>query len=132
MADEWEATGNNDLRLQIDGAGGFRHVVLRDADDGDVIVVNEDDVEVLRDRLSRELVERDAANAEVQEWVGRCYIILNPPPGDHVLNAARMLFKAHEANPRIEGIYFNGKVLKIKEGETPEEMVNRYWEKSNA
>ena len=54
---EWENIGNNDLRLSAVPIGGFRHVVLRDADDGDVIVVNEDDVRALRDRLSQELKE---------------------------------------------------------------------------
>lgn len=52
MSDDWEAIGNNDLRLLDNGAGGFRHVVLKDVDDGDWIVVNEDDLEALRDRLS--------------------------------------------------------------------------------
>lgn len=56
--DEWETIGNNDLRLQVDprDCGGFYHVTLRDADDGDVIVVNEDDIIALRDRLS-EIIE---------------------------------------------------------------------------
>lgn len=52
---EWEQVGNNDLRFCCDGAGGFYHVTLRDADDGDVIVVNEDDVEALRDKLTEVL-----------------------------------------------------------------------------
>ena len=59
MASEWfeEQIGNNDLRLDATPAGGFFHVFLRDADDGDVIIVNEDDVRALRDRLSRHIVE---------------------------------------------------------------------------
>jgi hypothetical protein len=48
-----ERVGNNDLRYSDNPHGGFRHVVLRDADDGDVIVVNEDDLVALRDRLTR-------------------------------------------------------------------------------
>lgn len=44
--------GTNDLRAVADGAGGFGHVVLRDADDGDTIVVNENDVSSLRDYLN--------------------------------------------------------------------------------
>ncbi len=55
--DEWEQIGNNDLRLDATPQGGFFHVALRDADDGDVIIVNEDDVEALRDRLTKVLEE---------------------------------------------------------------------------
>ena len=44
--------GNNDLRYDDEPAGGFYHVVLRDADDGYRIVVNEDDLIPLRDRLN--------------------------------------------------------------------------------
>lgn len=62
MKGDWEPIGNNDLRLQYDSDGGFHHVVLRDADDGDVIVVNEDDLVSLRDRLSEIIT---AANLEV-------------------------------------------------------------------
>jgi vacuolar-type H+-ATPase subunit F/Vma7 len=53
MSKEWEAIGNNDLRMQYEPESGFHHVTLRDADDGDVIVINEDDIETLRDRLSQ-------------------------------------------------------------------------------
>jgi hypothetical protein len=60
---EWETVGNNDLRIWCDGAGGFYHVTLRDADDGDTIIVNEDDVQTLRDRLTRILEEHIDADA---------------------------------------------------------------------
>jgi hypothetical protein len=53
----WEVIGNNDLRAEVDVSCGFAHVVLRDADDGDVIVVNEDDVVVLRNYLNRVIAE---------------------------------------------------------------------------
>lgn len=55
---EWESIGNNDLRLYVDPTCGFYHVTLRDADDGDVIVVNEDDLESLRDRLTQILTTK--------------------------------------------------------------------------
>ncbi len=48
-----EAVGNNDLRYDDTPLGGFHHVMLRDADDGDVIIVNEDDLIALRDRLDQ-------------------------------------------------------------------------------
>lgn len=49
----WERIGTHDLRLDATPSGGFYHVTLRDADDGDVIVVNEDDLMALRDRLTQ-------------------------------------------------------------------------------
>jgi hypothetical protein len=49
--------GNNDLRASCDMAGGFAHVVLRDADDGDLIVINEDDIVPLMQYLNRVLEE---------------------------------------------------------------------------
>ena len=48
----WERIGNHDLRIDATPAGGFHHVALRDADDGDTIVVNEDDLIPLRDKLN--------------------------------------------------------------------------------
>ena len=48
-----EQVGTNDLRYNDTPQGGFCHVLLRDADDGDVIIVNEDDLVALRDRLTR-------------------------------------------------------------------------------
>ncbi len=48
----WERIGTHDLRLNADPHGGFYHVTLMDVDDADVIVVNEDDLVALRDRLS--------------------------------------------------------------------------------
>ena len=57
MPDEWETVGNNDLRLSCSVGGGFHHVVLRDADDSGVIVVNEDDLRALRDRLTKVIEE---------------------------------------------------------------------------
>ena len=53
MSDNWEQVGAHDLRYDDTPAGGFHHVILRDADDGDTIVVNEDDLVALRDRLDR-------------------------------------------------------------------------------
>lgn len=50
--DEDRQVGNNDLRVQAEGIGGFRHVTLRNAGNGMVIIVNEDDVEALRDYLN--------------------------------------------------------------------------------
>jgi hypothetical protein len=49
--------GNNDLRGEVLPGGGFNHVALRDADDGDVIIVNEDDLVALRDWLTRVIEE---------------------------------------------------------------------------
>lgn len=52
--------GNNDLRYNDEPSpGGYWHVTLRDADDGDVIVINEDDLEELRDRLQATINKRD-------------------------------------------------------------------------
>jgi folate-dependent phosphoribosylglycinamide formyltransferase PurN len=48
-----EIIGTHDLRYEDKAEGGFVHVVLRDADDGDVIIVNEDDIRALRDRLTK-------------------------------------------------------------------------------
>jgi len=57
-----EIIGTHDLRLDSKPAGGFRHLVLRDSDDGDTIVINEDDIEPLRDKLSQILQEiKDAS-----------------------------------------------------------------------
>lgn len=52
---EYVQVGNNDLRF-MDGSGsGFNHVVLWDADDGDVICINEDDIEALVGTLNAHL-----------------------------------------------------------------------------
>jgi hypothetical protein len=48
----WQQVGTHDLRIDTTPQGGFHHVVLKDADDGDVIVINEDDLIPLRDKLS--------------------------------------------------------------------------------
>ena len=49
----WESVGNHDLRMDAQCIGGFWHVVLRDADDGDLIMINEDDLVALRDKLNQ-------------------------------------------------------------------------------
>jgi hypothetical protein len=46
-----EKIGNNGLRFEDGTDSGFHHVILKDADDGDVIVVNEDDIDSLIERL---------------------------------------------------------------------------------
>ena len=51
--DNEEQVGNNDLRYDDTPQGGFCHIMLRDADDNDVIIINEDDVVTLRDRLTQ-------------------------------------------------------------------------------
>jgi hypothetical protein len=53
----YEVIGTHDLRLEEVQRGGFVHLALRDADAGDVIVVNEDDIRSLRDRLT-ETIDR--------------------------------------------------------------------------
>lgn len=45
--------GNHDLRLDDEPLGGYVHVALTDADDGDVVIINEDDLVPLRDELSK-------------------------------------------------------------------------------
>jgi hypothetical protein len=51
-SDNWEIVGTHDLRIDVTPSGGFHHVALRDADDGDVIIINEDDLIPLRDYLN--------------------------------------------------------------------------------
>lgn len=58
-AEFWEMIGTHDLRLSSGSSGGFVHVILRDADDGDVIVINEDDLRALRDRLDQIIKENN-------------------------------------------------------------------------
>lgn len=53
----WEKVGTHDLRIDTEPTGGFHHVALRDADDGDTIIVNEDDLVPLRDKLT-EVIRR--------------------------------------------------------------------------
>lgn len=48
---KYEIIGNNDLRFADANGCGFAHVALRDSDDGDVIIINEDDVRALIARL---------------------------------------------------------------------------------
>jgi len=52
-----EQIGNNDLRFEDATAGGFNHIILSDADDGDTIVVNEDDISSLVNRLLEHIVK---------------------------------------------------------------------------
>lgn len=56
---DYEQVGNNDLRYNDTPEGGFCHVVLRDADDGDLIVINEDDLVALRDRLDKTIKDNN-------------------------------------------------------------------------
>ncbi len=58
MEDRWEPVGNNDLRYDDTPQGGFTYVALRDADDHNVIIINEDDVVLLWERLGRTIRER--------------------------------------------------------------------------
>lgn len=44
---EFLKIGNGDLRVRCDSDGGFTNIILRDADDGDVIIVGEDDLSTL-------------------------------------------------------------------------------------
>ena len=46
-----EVVLHGDIRYEESDGGGFVNVVLRDADDGDVIVLSEDAILALRDRL---------------------------------------------------------------------------------
>lgn len=55
MLDTEEQIGTHDLRYSDTSIAGFYHVSLRDADDGDVIIVNEDDLVALRDRINKTL-----------------------------------------------------------------------------
>jgi hypothetical protein len=52
---ETRIIGTHSLRAECIPYGGFYHVTLADADDGDVIIVNEDDIESLRDYLNEVL-----------------------------------------------------------------------------
>ena len=52
-----EKIGNNDLRFRDGSGGGFHQVILEDADDGDVIVISEDDIIPLVKRLQRHIKE---------------------------------------------------------------------------
>lgn len=108
MNDEWETIGNSDLRLQVDNDGGFNHVVLRDADDGDVIVVNEDDVGALRDRLTKILGGKTVS-----------YFLL--VPGEDGMRV-EVLDKAELEKRLVEGYYGSRKVV----GQVPERDHN-YW-----
>lgn len=57
MTREWEKVGGNDLRVCNEINGGFRHLVLRDEEDGGIIVVMEDDLISLRDLLNKVIQE---------------------------------------------------------------------------
>lgn len=55
--------GSNYLRATVLIGGGFVSVCIEDADDddGDIIIVNEDDIEALRDYLNEVLAEPTVA-----------------------------------------------------------------------
>lgn len=61
-----EKIGNGDLHYEDSVDGGFGHVTLRDADDGDVIVISEEDVEALYIRLRQTLETWDILG--VYKW----------------------------------------------------------------
>ena len=45
---------HGDIRYKIDNGGGFKHLILNDWDDGDVIILDEDCVAVLKRILDKE------------------------------------------------------------------------------
>jgi len=57
--DKWETIGNNDLRFMDGTEGGFNHIALYDADDHDLIIVNEDDIKPLIKRLQKHVEEHN-------------------------------------------------------------------------
>ena len=61
-----EQIGTGDLRYNESVDGGFGHVTLRDADDGDVIVLSEETVELLYYRLRKTLESWNEAG--VYQW----------------------------------------------------------------
>ncbi len=81
---EWEQVGNHDLRINAKPKGGFFHVALRDADDGDVVMVNEDDVRALRDRLTK-VLEDMAKEAAMVLRGGRLMSVDDPELGERFL-----------------------------------------------
>lgn len=62
-----ERIGTHDLRMDTTPCAGFYHVTLRDADDGDVIIVNEDDLIPLRDKLNEVIAKVDCPTPPVSK-----------------------------------------------------------------
>ena len=59
MTEELVQIGTHDLRGALCKGGGFTMLELRDADDGDCTIVNEDDLVALRDFINLVIEEID-------------------------------------------------------------------------
>ena len=90
-----EQVGTHDLRYEDVLTDGFCHVVLYDADDHDRIVVNEDDLVALRDRLNKTITEHKL-NDELMSAVKQAYgaLVGTLASDDSVVGQARLRLKA--------------------------------------
>jgi hypothetical protein len=61
----FEHVGNGDLRFKDETDGGFHHIALRDADDHDTIIINEDDIGLLIKRLQQHVKQHNIATVDV-------------------------------------------------------------------
>jgi hypothetical protein len=56
MSNFKEIIGNNDLRFEdLTSNSGFHHVAITDADDGDTIILDEDDIKALINKLEQHI-----------------------------------------------------------------------------
>ena len=60
----------------------------------------------------------------------RCGVLLDPCPGDHVSDVARLTLEAASLMPSVvRGFVFNGKVVRLRPGDTAADLLARYQEK---